>query len=162
MALVGICSNCQETQTNQLTEQELKIYKTVLGNKSKEVVVIDESRVDVFGEIGTGGLMKIFPALQKDTFDNFAQINSKPTKMEDIVAPDFEYLISNRTEFEKHANKVSRYFVFSRVGFSNDGMQAVVMFSFDCVPLCSEGAYYLLINSNEKWEIVQKSDSWKS
>ncbi len=70
---IGINLCCQTKKTNQLTTQELEVYKTILGDKPKEIVVIDESTVGVFGEISTGGLKKILSGLQNDTFDNFVK-----------------------------------------------------------------------------------------
>ncbi len=162
LVLTVIGLSCQKNKTNQLTARELKIYKTILEDKSKEIVVIDESIVGVFGEISIGKLKEILKGLQNDTFDNFAKVNSKATNAENEFVAPFDYEILNKAEFEKKNLNLSRYYVFSRVGFSDDGKQAVVMFNYVCTALCSEGAYYLLQSNGENWEIVQKSESWKS
>ena len=162
LVLIGIGLSCQRSETNQLTARELKIYKTILSNKPKEIVVIDESIAGIFGEISTGKLKEILKGLQDDTFNNFAKVNSKTTNIENGFTPPFDYEVLSKTEFEKKNLNLSRYYVFSRVGFSNDGKQAVVMFNYVCTALCSDGAYYLLQNNGENWEIVQKSESWKS
>jgi hypothetical protein len=162
LVLIGVSLSCQKPETNQLTSQELKIYKTILGDKPKEIVVIDESMVGVFGEISTGKLKEILKGLQNDTSDNFAKANSKAINVENGFTAPFDYEMLSKTEFEKKNLNLSRYYVFSRVGFSDDGKQAVVMFNYVCTALCSDGAYYLLQNNGENWEIVQKSESWKS
>ena len=162
MVLIGVSLSCQKPETNQLTAQELKIYKIILGDKPKEIVVLDESIVGVFGEISTGKLKEILKGLQNDTFDNFAKVNSKAIDIENGFTAPFDYELLDKAEFEKKNLNLSGYYVFSRVGFSNDGKQAVVMFNYVCTALCSDGAYYLLQNKGETWEIIQKSESWKS
>ena len=160
--VVTFVSSCQKNETNQLNTQELEIYKLILGEKPKEIVVIDETRVGVFGEINTGALKEILKGLQNDTFDNFAKVNSNPTNIDNTSNASFDYPILNKNEFEKKNLNLDRYYVFSRVGFSNHRKQAVVMFTFVCNALCSDRAYYLLEKKNDNWEIIQKSESWKS
>ncbi len=156
------CSTCQTKQLNQLTAQELEVYKTILGNKPKEIIVINESLVGVFGEISTGKLKEILEGLQSDTFDNFAKVNSTPTNIEDSTQATFNYPLVNKVDFERKNLDSSRHYVFSRVGFSNDGKQAVVIFVDVCEPFCTKGNYFLLVNKNGNWQVVEESDSWKS
>jgi hypothetical protein len=158
--LIGV--SCQTKQINQLTKQELEVYKSVLGEKPKEIVVIDESRVGAFGETGTGGLKEILKGLQNDTFENFAKVNAAQTEIGDKVRSGFDYPLIIRKEFEEKNKNTDGYYVFSRVGFSNDGKQAVVMFIDIRNPLGIKGAYFLLENKNGIWEITQESESWKS
>ena len=153
---------CQTKETNQPTAQELEIYKTILGEKPKELVVIDESRVGIFGEISTGKLKEILSGLQNDTFDNFVKTNASPPSIADSVQSTFDYPLINKVDFEKKNLKPSRYYVFSRVGFSNDGKQAVVMFVDECSPLCAKGAYFLLKDKNGFWEIEKESEVGRS
>lgn len=154
---VGSGNSCQTKETNQLTTQELEVYKTILSGKSKEIVVIDETKVDVMGEISTGVLKETLRGLQNDTFDNFVKVNSTPSNIEDSIQTAFDYPIISKADFEKKNLEPSRYYVFSRVGFSNDRKQAVVIFIDVCEPLCSKGTYYLLTKQNGFWEITQES-----
>jgi hypothetical protein len=160
--LIGVSLSCQTNRNNQLTIQELEVYKTILGKKPKEIVVIDELLVGVFGEISTGGLKKILRGLQNDTFDNFLRINSVPTKIERDFQTVFDYPLITKADFEKKDVKPAGYYVFSRVGFSNDGKQAVVMFIDVRNPLGIKGAYFLLADKNGFWGITEESESWRS
>ena len=160
--MVEISLSCQRDKTNQLTTQELKIYKIILGEKPKEIVVINESMVGVFGEISTGKLKEILEGLQNDTFDNFAKVNSTPTIIKDSTQATFDYPLVNKVDFERKNLDSSRYYVFSRVGFSNDRKQAVVIFVDNRSPLGANGTYFLLANKNGIWEIVQESEMWRS
>ena len=160
--LIGTSLSCQTNEINQLTTQELEVYKFILGEKPKENVVIDESLVGVFGEISTGGLKEILTGLQDDTFDNFAKINATPLSITDSVQTNFDYTIMTKADFEKKNLALSSYYVFSRVGFSNNGKQAVVIFVDVRNPLGVKGTYFLLANKNGFWEIEKESESWRS
>lgn len=162
LLLIGTDLSCQINETNQLTTQELEIYRTILGNKPKEIIVIDESLVDRFGEISTGGLKEILSGLQNDTFENFVKINATSSSIADNVQTNFDYPLMTRVDFEKKDLKPAGYYVFSRVGFSNDGKQAVVMFIDVRNPLGIKGAYFLLANKKGFWEITEESEPWKS
>ncbi|MDQ3798840.1 MAG: hypothetical protein M3384_05275 [Acidobacteriota bacterium] len=159
---LAIGLSCQTRETNRLTTQEFEIYKTILGDRPKETVVINESMAGIFGEIAAGGLKQILSELQNDTFDNFIKMNASRTKIEGNLQTGFEYPITTKADFEKKNLKPSGYYAFSRVGFSDDGRQAVLIFIDVCEPLCSKGKYFLLANKNGFWEIAQESESWRS
>jgi hypothetical protein len=160
--MVGVSLSCQINEDNYLSVQEIKVYKKLLNGKPKMMVVIDESRVGIFGEISTGGLKEILKGLQDYTFKNLAKRNSNPTEIDFTINSNFDYQILSREELTKNEEKLYRYYVFSRVGFSSNGSQAIVMFTEVCEPLCSKGAYYLLSKKNGVWEIEEKSESWRS
>jgi hypothetical protein len=160
--LFGIGLGCRTNEASQLIEQELAVYKTILKEKPKELVVIDESRVGVFGEISTGGLKGILKGLQDDTFENFAMVNKTQTGIDDKVRSGFDFPLMSKTEFEGKDLKQGGYYVFSRVGFSNDGKQAVVMFIDIGNPLGIKGTYFFLENKTGIREITQESESWRS
>ena len=160
--LIGISLSCQTNENNQLTTQELEVYKTILGDRPKEIVVIDESGVGVFGEISTGGLKEILSGLQNDTFDNFVKINITPTSIADSVQTSFDYPLMTKVDFEKKNLAFSSHYVFSRVGFSSNGKQAVVMFADVKNPLGAKGTYFLLMKKDGFWEIEQESEIWRS
>jgi hypothetical protein len=160
--LIGISLSCLTTQTNQLTTQELKVYKTILGDRPKEIIVIDESIVGVFGEISTGGLKKILSGLKNDTFDNFVKINATSSSITDSVQTNFDYPLITKIDFEKKNLTLSSHYVFSRVGLSNNGKQAVVMFADVNNPLGGKGTYFLLTKKSGFWEIEQESEIWRS
>ena len=159
---IWIGLSCQAEQTNQLTKQELEVYKSILGEKPKEIVVIDESMVGVFGEISEGGLKEILRGLQNDTFDNFVKINANPSSITDGIQTSFDYPLMTNVSFEKKNLTLSSHYVFSRVGFSNDGKQAVVMFADVSNPLGAKGTYFLLTKKSKFWEIEQESEIWRS
>jgi hypothetical protein len=155
--LICVGANCKTTIDARINHKELEVYKTLLGDKPKEIVVIQSgSFLEVFG-IDRDALKEILKELRNDTFDNFVKLNSVPPKIEDDVKANFNYPLVNGIDFNKDNLEHTRYYVFSRVGFSRDGKQAVVRFSHVCHPLCSKGAYYLLENKNGVWEIVQES-----
>jgi hypothetical protein len=160
--LIGVSLSCQTNRNNQLTTQELEVYKTILSDKPKEVVVIDESTVGVFGEITTGRLKEVLSGSQNDTFDNFVKINASPLSTIDSVQTNFDYPLMTWVDFEKKNLTLSSRYLFSRVGFSSNGKQAIVMFADVRNPLGAKGTYFLLTNKRGFWEIEQKSEIWRS
>jgi len=160
--LIGIGWSCQTNETNQLTTQELEVYKFILGEKPKEIVVIDESTVGIFGEISTGGLKEILSGLQNDAFDSFVKINATSSSIADSVQTSFDYPLMTKADFEKKNLALSSHYVFSRVGFSSNEKQAVVMFADVSNPLGAKGTYFLLTKKSGFWEIEQESEIWRS
>ncbi len=98
----------RKNKNNRLTTQELEVYKTIFGEKPKEIVVIDESTVGIFGEISAGGLKKILSGLQNDTFDNFVKMNATPSSIAGSVQPTFDYPLMSKAEFENRSYAVGR------------------------------------------------------
>ncbi len=158
---MGFGLSCGTAQSKQLTMQELEVYRILLTDKPKEIVVIDETIVGVFGEIESGGLKEILKGLQNDTFEDFVKANSTLPIIDDNLKTAFKYHITTKIDFEKE-KKPSRYYLFSRVGFSNNGKQAVVIFNQACLALCGKGSYILLNKTNGVWEIAEESITWKS
>lgn len=160
--IIVIGLNCKTEIDTRINQKELEIYKLLLGDKPKELVVIrSDSGFEALG-VTKDAFKEILKGLQSDTFDDFVKVNSVPPKLEDDVRANFNYPIVNETDFNNDNLEQVRYYVFSRVGFSRNGKQALVRFSDVCHPLCGRGAYYLLENKNGSWEIVQESEYIRS
>lgn len=159
---VGLSLCCQTKEINQLTEQEYAVYMTVLSEKPENFIVIDVTPVDVFGEVSTGYLKELFKELHNETFDNFVMRNKKSPTIEKNFPIKNGYPIIGKDDFNKEHSEFSRHYVFSRVGFSEDGKQALVLFSDNCNPLCGKGAYYFLTNRDGVWKIEKESETWRS
>jgi hypothetical protein len=160
--LFGLALCCSTQENNQLSEQEYAVYLTVVGERPENFIVVDETVVDMFGEVSSGKLPDLFPGILQETIDDYALKNRKPS----IIPDDFPFKVGHkvisREENVKLMSEYNRHYVGSRVGFSKDGKQAFVLFHDFCEPLCSEGAFYLLSNKNGVWMIETKSESWKS
>ncbi len=159
---VGVSLCCQTKETNQLTEQEYAVYMTVLREKPENFIVVDETTVDKYGEVSTGYLKELFKELHIETFDNFVLKNKKSSTIEKNFPTKNGYPIISKDTFNKKHSESGRYYVFSRVGFSEDGKQALVLFSDACSPLCGKGAYYLLANRDGVWKIEKEEETWCS
>jgi|tagenome__1003787_1003787.scaffolds.fasta_scaffold20839665_2 hypothetical protein len=153
---------CQPKETNQLTEKEYSVYLTVIGKRPGNLIVVDESAVDRFGEVSSGKLSEILPGIFPDTIDDWVLENREPL----IVPDDFPfktgYKVVSAGENIKSMPAGSRSYVVSRAGFSKDGKQAIVRFYFDCGALCGDGAFYLLNNVDGIWRVEKESEHWKS
>lgn len=153
---------CQTTDNNRLTEQEYAIYLVIIGDRPKNFIVVDETGVDVMGEVSSGKLPEIVIRVLPETIKDYAFKNRKPP----TIASDFPfqdgYTVINKEEREKRIPEYGRHYVVSRVGFSGDGKQAFVRFVDSCAPLCGFGAFYLLTNQNGAWGIAVESEFFRS
>lgn len=160
---IGFGTNCEQKISAELATQELEVYRLLLTDKPKELVVIDKSSIaDTLGIDNYKSTKHIFKKLQKDTFDNFLNINKVSPNIEEGFRLSSENLVISSTKFESLKSKPDRYFRFSRVGFSNDGKQAIVWFNESCEPLCMKAGFYLLNYKNGSWEIVEESEKLRS
>jgi len=158
----GLNLSCQTKEINLITEQEYAVYIAVLAEKTENFIVVDVTLVDVFGEVSTGYLKEVFKELHNETFDNFVLKNKKSPTIETNFPTKNGYPVINKDDFNKNHSESGRYYAFSRVGFSKDGKQALVLFSDVCNALCGKGAYYLLTNRDGVWKIEKESETWRS
>ena len=136
---------------------EYAVYMAVVRSKPPHPIVIN-STVDTFGELSSGALPELIPGIRSDTIESWVDRNEEAVSFPPDLPFEKGYEVVARSEVAEFAS----YYSFSRVGFSQDGQQAFVRFSFACAALCGEGAFYLLENKQGVWDIVHKSESWKS
>ncbi len=155
-------TTCPRPPTEKLSERELEVYRALLGEKPKQIVVIGNASVEAFGLAEDDGLKKVLPGLQSDTLANYLEAIAAPVVTEDDNRSAFAFPIVTHAEFEAEASESFRFYYFSRVGFSADGRQAIVQFSQIAEPLGSKGAFYLLTKEADVWKIAYESESWHS
>lgn len=142
---------------------EMEVFERVLQSRrqASQFIVVDETIVGVFGEIENNNLVKIVPALQQDTFDNFIWQKRPPVKPATFPSED-ELPIINRSEVAELYPNTRRYPIFSRVGFSYDRRQALVYYLDNCPALCGYGGYFLLVKTSEGWRIQEELETFAS
>jgi hypothetical protein len=142
-----------------IIQEEYAVFKTLLREESKNYVVLNEPPDEAFG-ITTEFFKDLFEEIQTDTLSSYAERNRMPLM---INKPpfDFDFPVVNGKQFKNKLEVVSRYYEFSRVGFSKDGKQALVYFANNCQPLCGKGAYYFLKKERNIWK-AKESESWVS
>ena len=129
----------------------------VIRSRPPRPIVINTT-IDTFGEVSSGALPELFPGIRPDTIDDWVSRNKESLGPPANLRYEEGYEVMVHSEIPEHES----HYCFTRVGFSRDGEQAFVRFVFVCDPLCSEGTFYLLENKQGVWEIVFKSESWKT
>lgn len=124
--------------------------------------MVNETTVDVFGEISSGKLPEIVPGILVETVEDYARKNQKPPTIAENFPFKRGYRVIRSDERDKVISEYDRHYVVSRVGFSKDGKQAFVRFYDHCEPLCGDGAFYLLANVDGVWKIQAETEHWKS
>jgi hypothetical protein len=148
---------CQSQAGGGLSMNEYTLYLAVVRSRPPHPIVI-HSTVDTFGEVSSGKLSELIPGIRSDTIADWIARNEEPVDLPKNPSFQKGYEVVERSEVAESAS----FYSFSRVGFSKDGQQAFLRFTFVCPALCSEGAFYLLENKQGVWEIVFKSESWKT
>lgn len=152
-----LLTGCPTPRHHGLTRDEYTVFLAVLKFKPPYPIAVN-STIDTFGEVSSGQLPELIPGIRSDTIADWIARNEEPVDLPQNLSFEKGYEVLERSGITDSA----RYYSFSRVGFSRDGQQAFVRFMFVCAPLCSEGAFYLLENKQGVWEILFKSESWKT
>lgn len=155
LMVLGLC--CQPKENNQLTEREYAVYLAVIGERPKNLIVVDEKVANVFGEISSGKLPDLVPGTLQETIDDYALKNLNPIAIPENFPFKDGYQVIRKDDRGKLISELDGHYLFSRVGFSKNGTQAFVYFTGG-----RSGAFYLLSNNNGVWTIETKSESWKS
>jgi hypothetical protein len=156
LCIVGVEANCQLNSTNQLTKTELKIYETLIDEKSKVIITIDNSIPEKWG-INKEVLKKTLNLINNDTSENFLKILKYSSNIKEKFFLDSDNLIISNYDLDKTNLESKSNFIFSRIGFSNDGHQAIVWCTKNANSLGMSGGLYLLNKEKAVWKIEQKS-----
>jgi hypothetical protein len=179
LTLTFLCSSVvfgQTEKTSKITNEEYAVYMAVLGADNKDFVVENESRMDglyskeIEDEIKN--YLKIsFKEIKPETLEDFEQKNKESFPIEKKFPTKANYTLLNKKDWgetlnwdnfqKKIPNSVGLY-IFSRVGFSKEGTQALVFVASYCGELCGKGNYYFLKKENGEWKIVSELNRWVS
>jgi hypothetical protein len=126
--------------------------------------------------------------LQSSTFRSFEKENRAPAaipnfkpKRVDVELVDDSVrenvaalpLVGDTTEYMSGATRYWRKFsqrfpkvlgvaTFTRIGYSEDGTQALVLIDFSCGAMCGEGNIVMLRKADSVWRVVLKRRTWES
>lgn len=128
---LGEISNNVDTPFN-VTQEEYAVFKTLLNDKQRNFVVLYGSPDEAFG-IKRKFFEEKFADLQTDTLDSYIERNKMVLTINKQPL-DFDYPIINKKDSEKKLEKASRYYEFSRVGFSKDGKKHLFIFQTFVMP----------------------------
>ena len=155
--IVTIAASCATSEIGVFSDSEYAVYLAVVRSQPEAPIVIN-TEIDTFGEISSGKLTEIIPGIRPDTIRDWVDRNSAPV----TVPPGLSFQKGYEVIPLSQKERLVDFYSFTRVGFSQDGCQAFVRFSFVCGGLCGEGAFYLLEKKSGQWEISFKSETWKA
>lgn len=121
------------------------------------------------------------PELAQSTYDHFYAVNDQSYSIENRFGSDIDVTLISWDQFFKtyfpnpdydldqhwadfyEAFPNSRgFFSLSRVGFSDDGTQALVYYEQECGSLCGVGEYVLLQKIEGRWIVIGVKGVWIS
>lgn len=152
------------SKLDELSEIDYAVYGAILSRNNSNIY----NRVSVVNETDS----RITPVMVEETLsgispeivENFNAKAARAVLLKSRFPIHKDIILFTQPESDEDFNeyfKYGSYYVFSRVGFSEDDKEALVYVDYHC-PLCGEGAYYWLRNINGKWEIVDKRQTWVS
>jgi hypothetical protein len=163
-----------------ITDEEYSVYTAVLGKTREMFVIRDKTNMDKESKnIEKYSVGVFFKELVPDTIEDFlaknkenAQIEKKfPTNIPytlisiEQLKEFFAYEYDGKMDWEAFYTKYPKsggVFTFSRVGFSQDGKQALIFITNWCKTLCGTGEYYFLKKENGEWKVSNKHMVWIS
>jgi len=172
-----------ETKTSpisKITAEEYKVYMAALGENREPFVIRDKSDMDKESKnIDRYSVREFLKELIPETIEDFqaknketAQLKKKfPTNINytlikiDELKEFFAYEFDGEMDWEAFYKKYPKsggLYTFSRVGFSQNGQQALLFVTNWCRSLCGEGNYYLLKKENGEWKVINKHMVWIS
>ena len=170
--------NTVETPT---IETEYEIYLLAIGTDKKRFVVSQQTKSESLSidfersKYVLNRLLEKFPELQSDTLDNYEERNIKSVTIGENFPTKKQYAVVSETElekltwadpfidrFRKKYSDANGYYSLSRVGFSEDGRQALLYTYLYCGGLCASGDFYLLSSKSGEWMIQNKFTVWVS
>jgi len=116
------------------------------------------------------------PTLKQTTIDAFRRVNRQQTSLRHSFHPAIDYDLVDSAQLEPFFKRgdpgwfafYKRFpgspgiITFSRVGFSEDGTQALFYLSNHCGELCGTGMYVVMEKRNGSWAIGKEIEMWIS
>jgi hypothetical protein len=166
-----------------ISDEEYKVYGTVLGKEKGKLVIRIETNMDKDSKnikmLEQRGFEPFLKQIKPETMRDFLTKNDGSELLEKKISPDINYTFISTEELkanfaykfdgemdweafrQKYPNTANIY-TLSRVGFSQDSSEALVFVTNWCRSLCGEGNYYVMKKENCEWKIVNKMMTWIS
>jgi hypothetical protein len=161
-----------------------------IGNGILRIVILNATESDADGRNvrldGNGqpipwsqtasSLQSKVPTLKRTTIDAFREVNRQQASLRRSLHPAIDYELVDSAQldsffkrgggdwaaFYKRFPGSSGIMTFSRVGFSEDGTQALFYVSNQCGGLCGAGMYVVMEKRNGSWSIEKEIEMWIS
>jgi len=151
-----------ETDSNTITEDEYAVFLAVLKNGSEYPIIIDGKARAGKGPLNYESLHNHFKGLKSDAIRNLELQNAKPYSTEIKVRSRKGFPLVAQERWLDREYEYDNFYLFSRVGFSEDGKQAIVFLETRCQPLCAGSTVHFLTHENKTWTLQKDWIFWIS
>ena len=151
-----------ESDGETITKEEYEVFLAVLKNRDKHPIIVDGKPTTSKSSIDYGFLRDHFEDLTSDTIRNLELQNTKPYSTEIKVRSRNGFPLVAQERWLDREYEYDTFYLFSRVGFSEDGKQAVVFLETKCQPLCAGFTVHFLTRENKTWTVQKDWIFWKS
>lgn len=152
------------------------IFNTTESDQDGHNVRLDGNGQPIPWAQTASSLQSTVPTLKQATIDAFREVNRQQASLQRSFHPAIDYEVVDTAQLESFFKKgggdwfafYKRFpgsrgiTTFSRVGFSEDGTQALFYVSNVCGGLCGTGMYVVMEKRNGIWTIEKEIEMWVS
>lgn len=150
------------------------IFNTTESDEDGQNVRLDGNGQPIPWAQTASSLQSKVPTLKRTTIDAFQALNTRQASLRRSFHPAIDYELVDSAQLESFFKKgggdwlafYKRFpgspgiMTFSRVGFSEDGTQALFYLSNHCGGLCGTGMYVVMEKRNGSWVIENEIEMW--
>jgi len=152
------------------------IFNTTESDERGQNVRLDGNGQPIPWSQTASSLQSQVPTLRRTTIDAFREVNRQQASLRRSFHPAIDYELADSAQLEpifkrgggdwfafyKRFPGSPGIMTFSRVGFSEDGTQALFYLSNHCGGLCGTGMYVVMEKRNGSWAIEKEIEMWIS
>lgn len=152
------------------------IFNTTESDQDAQNVRMDGNGQPIPWVQTASSLQSKAPTLKRTTIDAFREINKQQSSLRRSFHPAIDYELMDSAQLKSFFSRGGGYWpsfykrfpgspgimTFSRVGFSEDGRQALFYLSNHCGDLCGTGMYVVMEKHNGTWAIEKEIQMWIS
>jgi hypothetical protein len=152
------------------------IFNTTESDQDGQNVRMDGNGQPIPWAQTASSLQSSVPTLKRTTIDAFREVNRQQASLRRSLHPAIDYDLVDSAQLESIFKRgggdwpvfYKRFpgspgiVSFSRVGFSEDGTQALFYLSNHCGGLCGGGMYVVMEKRNGSWVIEKEIEMWIS
>lgn len=169
----------------RIGDGDYEVYNVIIGsvfvkNNDRSIIILDETMASTAEDYSINDFFKILkeqiPAINKETFLNYNDLNKTSFKLDDAFTGQVNHKLIGKGDYDKYFSTSDgdwpRFFKhnpntigvlkLSRIGFNPAHNQALLYLSFSCGFECGVGKFYVLTREQNNWQISGDYLVWHS